>query len=556
MKKYFLVWAVFLSFSFSMADAIQFEDVTEKANLKYFGDTYGSSWGDFNRDGWSDLWISHHFHYNTTHNLFINNQDGTFSDISNSLNFYSMMGNHDVHTGTWADFDNDFDQDLLIVSGARKGQGQDKNFFLINSNGTFIDNSSKFQLEQPFARSRSSVWYDFDNDGKLDVLFVNRPRDDGKSPTAIFIQQSNNFELYKEFVGLENAWMANIVDLFGNGTKYVLFFSPTADGIYNLSNDKFYELKNLHLEANHKIFDYAVSDFNNDLFPDIYLNHVGSINDQKQMDLLLLNLQNDTFQTQNSVIDFPTSCRSVASGDFDNDSDVDLYLVCSLVENPSSRTPAKNISNILLENLGNATFRVVDNAGGASGSTLGTGESVSVADYDNDGFLDLVVTNSFRGYGPVQLFRNLGNQNNWIEMDLIGTTSNSNGIGAKITIMTSNMTQFREVTNGVHYRSQDFGRIHFGLDSHEQIDKILIKWPSGINQLIENINSNRILKIIENQEILSPKTQMSYGLDPSEVICKNNLTIAYKLNGDPVCLKPLTLETLKSRNSYLLLTNN
>ena len=123
-----------------------------------------------------------------------------------------------------------------------------------------------------------------------------------------------------------------------------------------------------------------------------------------------------------------SDCNSVAACDFDNDMDIDLYVV-------RSRT-AENLPNHLYENQGGGSFAELNDAHGAAGSEQGRGQSVTMADYDQDGYLDLFVTNGRGMYpfseGPDQLFRNLGSNNNWLQIDLQGTISNRDGIGARI----------------------------------------------------------------------------------------------------------------------------
>jgi hypothetical protein len=195
---------------------------------------------------------------------------------------------------------------------------------------------------------------------------------------------------------------------------------------------------------------------------------------------------------------FPTACHSVVSGDFDNDMDEDLYLVCS--------RQARNLPNRLYENLGDGRFKVVPDAAGASGSKLGRGDVAVAADYDRDGFLDLFVTNGkdpdspFNKDGPHQLFRNKGNSNYWLEVDLKGTLSNRDGIGASVSVSAGGKVQIREQRGGMHRLAQNHQRLHFGLGQHATVDKLEIRWPSGWLQRIENIKSNQILQIEEKSE--------------------------------------------------------
>lgn len=191
----------------------------------------------------------------------------------------------------------------------------------------------------------------------------------------------------------------------------------------------------------------------------------------------------------------PTACHSVVAGDFDNDMDIDLYLVCG--------GPVKNLPNRLLENDGKGGFRLVPNAGGASGSQFGRGDVAAIADYDRDGFLDLFITNGsdptspFVAEGPHQLFHNKGNNNHWIEIDLEGVKSNRDGISASITLEAGGTKQVREQRGGMHRLSQNHQRVHFGLGKNSMVDRLTIRWPSGTVQEIGSTAADRILKIRE-----------------------------------------------------------
>ena len=193
--------------------------------------------------------------------------------------------------------------------------------------------------------------------------------------------------------------------------------------------------------------------------------------------------------------DRATACSSVVAGDFDNDMDIDLYMVCA--------GPTQNLPNILYENNGKGHFSEIVGAGGAAGSELGIGNQVVCADYDRDGFLDLFVTNGagqppFSYEGPHQLFRNKGNSNHWLEIDLQGTVSNRDAIGTMILLDAGGKTQIRYQVGGIHSFSQNHQRIHFGLGPYTKADRITIRWPSGHVKKIQNIAADQILKITES----------------------------------------------------------
>ncbi len=197
-------------------------------------------------------------------------------------------------------------------------------------------------------------------------------------------------------------------------------------------------------------------------------------------------------------------CKSVAAGDFDNDMDVDLYLACgsSLI----------NLANRLFENLGDGTFAEVTEANGAAGiqgagleSKVGASESAVTADYDLDGYLDLFVTNGplltpLLAGGPDQLFRNTSSGNHWIQLDLEGTTSNRNAIGAKVYAYANGKAQVREQNGGYHRWSQDQTRIHFGLANNTSVD-LTVEWPSGQVDQYHGVASNSVYHVTEGGAI-------------------------------------------------------
>ncbi len=209
----------------------------------------------------------------------------------------------------------------------------------------------------------------------------------------------------------------------------------------------------------------------------------------------------------------PIYCVSGASGDFDNDGDVDLFLVC--------RDAVANIEDRYYDNLGNGTFQLVPNTGaeGPSGLGVGLGENVAVADYDVDGFLDLFVTNGLAIYpdvsegstgGPDNMFRNKGNGNHWIEFDLIGTTANRDAVGAVVYATTDGKTQMREQNGGYHRWAQNHQRIHFGLAASTTVD-IEVRWPSPSVRVdtFSGLAADRLYRLTEGggvEEVVLPQT--------------------------------------------------
>jgi hypothetical protein len=206
-----------------------------------------------------------------------------------------------------------------------------------------------------------------------------------------------------------------------------------------------------------------------------------------------------TNQIAGTGLDHAVLCNAVAAADFDNDMDVDLYYVC--------REGAANLANRLYLNDGTGRFKAASapfGAEGPVGTGVGLGENVVISDFDVDGFVDLYITNGLALYpektygngGPDKLFRNRGNSNRWIEVDLVGVKSNRDGIGAIVTATAAGKSQRREQNGGYHRWAQNDSRIHFGLGNNQTVN-LTIEWPSGTVNHYTNVASNALYEAVE-----------------------------------------------------------
>ena len=604
---------------------LAFEEVTVQSGIDFTGRSYGLSWGDFDADGWADIWTGNH---RTLASIYRNNRDGTFTNIIPIL--WANPSTPDGHGAGWGDFDNDGDQDIVQLVGAGSGVSSGPNLFLVFNNDIFIDEAAGRGLDFPLGRGRTPLWLDWNNDGMLDIYVSNLIRPDGRAP-SVYFQQNNGLFLIPEAGDLTsntNNLFAQSSDLLGDGRNMLIVHNQNnyPSRIFEFGADPVIDLRaQLNIPNSTSVRDVAIEDFNGDLLPDFYLarlnpsasdsvlidantlkshfnvnsnergikfkcncdltfqtgpswvlkeNNIfigsagahpsstqftvsasnpaahgivahspgvsfglyigytpatqtwtvlaskgsrlalnvlisssGIISDLQHINLnpgalaladrLLLNTGSGfVVSSGNPGLAMETACQSVTTGDYDNDMDVDIYLVC--------RGQVNNWPNILLENNGNGVFQAVPFAAGADGSLEGRGDSAGTADFNNDGFLDLFITNGdgevpFTN-GPYQLFRNTGNGNHWIELQLQGVISNRDGIGASVILSSGGKSQLREQNGRMHRIAQDHQRLHFGLANNSVVDEITIYWPSGIVQNLVDIQSDQILTVIENAD--------------------------------------------------------
>jgi Ca2+-binding RTX toxin-like protein len=265
------------------AMTVIFEDKTANSGLEWTGlsNTLSTSWVDFNNDSLPDLWISPEL-YNPRSTrqpkLYLNQGNGLFTDITTQI---TSPIDGDSHGTVWADYDNDGDKDLAIVTGAKVATRPAPSHFFVNENGVLVNRAQEFGVELWEGEGRMPFFFDQNNDGKLDLIHVNAVRADGLAPTTLFRQGSTNFTDVNSLVGLNvnnaNPSSAQITDLFGNGKQDIVFFG--GEGTTNRSIlVKAYEngangLSDItsSLPSINGVRDAAIADFNNDLVPDIFL---------------------------------------------------------------------------------------------------------------------------------------------------------------------------------------------------------------------------------------------------------------------------------------------
>ncbi len=450
-----------------------FTDVTTKAGLEGKRATV-AVFGDYNNDGCDDLFMAFKQKKipgtsGTPYSLYKNNCNGTFTEVKNAF----PKGTEAWHAfgASWADYDNDGLLDLYIsnygyqVSG-KEYQSEPNILFHNNGDGTFTDvtekanvsgNSKSCDLTDPWAlqnkitggpykESYQPVWFDYNNDGKVDLFVAN---DSGVSP------------LYRNN---------------GDGT----FTDATKDsGLCRLGSS----------------MGVAVGDYDNDGNLDLYVTNTGA-------NYLWHNKGNGTFEeiaAQMKIAD-PLSIGWGANFfDYDNDGNLDLYVTNGTVagqENIWDPNIGKQKIDRLYRNNGDGSFTDVAQSEGISGDD--PKEAAAYADFNNDGFLDIYVATTDKiNSQKERLYKNSGNKNHWLTVKLTGEKSNKDAVGARIILKSSGKTQIREVKTGSSFISQNSLWQTFGLGSAVKIDAVEIHWPSGIKTILHDIKPDQNLVVNE-----------------------------------------------------------
>jgi len=451
-----------------------FTDVTERAGLRGHGYCMGVAAADFDNDGWTDLYVT-----GVNHNtLYHNNGDGTFTDITEQAGVSGVDSNGRKLWSVgaaWFDYDNDGLLDLFVTNyldwsfrtsrvcgddGKRLScspslySGLPNLLYRNNGDGTFTEVSRQTGIAEHIGKGMSVAVADFDDDGFMDVFVSN---DQARN----FLLKNVEGQRFTE-IGVE-AGVAYSEDGLPLSSMGVDFRDLNDDGrpdliVTALGGETF----PLYLNAGHGLFESST-----------YLSGLG-------------------FQT------LRMSGWGVGSYDFDNDGHKDLFTANSHVsENADSYGRDRyRQANALFRNLGNGRFENVTAQAGSALQSAAAHRGCAFGDLNNDGRIDVVV--SVIGEPAKVLYNVCTPENHWILIQLQGTKSNRDGIGAKIKIISdSGQVQHNHVTTAVGYASASDKRVHFGLGAARRIREIEIRWPSGHSQTLRDIAADQILMVKE-----------------------------------------------------------
>jgi enediyne biosynthesis protein E4 len=453
-----------------------FTDVTEKAGLQGIGYSMGVTAGDYDNDGFVDLYVTGL----NRNQLFHNNGDGTFTDVTSKAGVTGVIPKYgkawSVAAG-WIDYNNDGLLDLFVVNYlnysiataklcVQEGHpaycspvdflGTPNILYRNNGDGTFTDVSEQSHIAQYVGKGMGLAFADYDNDGFTDIFVSN-----------------DTFENYL----LRNQ---------GDGT-----------------------FKNVALAAGvaYNAFGNAIAgmgadfrDIDNDGKPDIFETAMFG-----EGFPLYKNSGDGQFQdvTASSGLAALTS-RSTAWGvgvfDFDNDGSKDLFTANSDILDNSMELAHRPfpLPNRVFRNKGGLTFDDVSAKAGASFQIPAAHRGAAFGDLNNDGKIDAVVT-VLNGAPEIWLNHSSG-QNHWIILKLVGVKSNRDGLGTKVKITTALGSQYNAATTANSYNSSSDKRVHFGLGSAAMIDAIELSWPSGIKQVLKNVKADQILSVTESSQ--------------------------------------------------------
>jgi enediyne biosynthesis protein E4 len=488
-------------------------------------------WGDFNNDGVLDLIVPCHG-LSLSHGPFVylGNVNGTFTDIRSTCGFsnlrqFDSYDSTDWHGFSLADYDNDGNLDLYIAEGAKaQNGGMIKRDLLFHGNGdgTFHYVSDVAGIEAYANRGRQGFWVDYDNDGKLDLFVKNFKDANGFINYNRLYHNNGNgtFTMIAGAGGLDSATFgkkagdtASFVDYDNDGYMDVAFAGEaTSEALYkNKGGGTFIDVTtNAGLKKLRPSQGIAWGDYNNDGLVDLYIAR-GNLGTGPYKNTLYRNNGNGTFTdvTAQAGVGGGGNYWAAIWGDYDNDGYLDLFVACS----GGAAVGSPGNANLLYHNNGDGTFTNVARQQGVELEDGGasTHRACAWADYNNDGFLDLIIkdgcgpeggTTTAPALGLHRLFKNKGNNNHFIKVKLRGVQSNRNGIGARVTVSYTSGTQNRIAFcqhyggGGGEFWSQGNQPLHFGIGSATTAT-VKVEWPSGRIDTLSAVAANSTITVRE-----------------------------------------------------------
>jgi enediyne biosynthesis protein E4 len=508
----------------------------------------GAAWGDFDNDGWVDLVVANEVGPLTLTDaaraqspartvLYHNNHDGTFTDVTTRSGIDFRGWGMAV---AWGDYDNDGWIDLLITAYGHCV------LYHNNGNGTFTDRSAASGIGGPQGFWTGAAWGDYDRDGFLDLYVTGyvkytRPERsksaahyDVENPASInplsfpperkLLFHNNGNGTFTEVAsslgvanpagrGLGAAW----VDLDEDGWPDLYVANDVSNNVLyrNLGKGKFSDISDAaHVADYRSSMGIAVGDWNGDGYQDLFLTHwlaQGNALYDNQLAQLTAQARKRRPVPLTFIDDADrygvgqVSLDNIAWGtsfiDYDNDGRPDLFVVNgSTLQYPEDSTHLVPMRSQLFWNRGPTEgFFDVSAVSGSYFRNAYVGRGAAFADYDNDGDIDVFIVNNG---GPGILLRNDGgNRNHWLAVELRGTKSNRQGIGAKLRLVAGGVSQVRQVGAQSPYLSQNSLIENFGLRSLTSVDSLVVVWPSGSRQVRTNLPVNQRLVVVEGEEI-------------------------------------------------------
>ena len=458
----------------------------------------GSAWGDFNNDGFLDLFVCT---WDGTNILYLNNKNGTFTKVVQGPAFQDSNAHM---CPSPADYDNDGNLDLLVAAGGHANSAESPVLYQGHGDGTLTRSSGPINSTTGFFWA--AAWADYDNDGFADLFITN----EGDSPSSggknmLFHNEGNG-----SFSRISNGAIVNDI----MASRCALWADYDNDGLMDLvvinanPQNNFLYHNNGHGDFTRVLTNPIATDqwpsgalhatwgdYDNDGFPDLFV--TGGDGTTR----LYHNSANGSFTNVTAVpmvslgLSGGASANGAAWGDYDNDGYLDLVVTC--IGAPTA----------LFHNNGDGTFtRIFDGDPVKDGGPGIVSTSCAWVDYDNDGFLDLFIARNTQDVYPSSnlLYHNEGNTNGWLEVKLIGSASNRSAIGAKIkvhaTIGGKTFWQLREVNSGGGWDVVPLVA-HFGLGNATNIDVVRIEWPSGAVQELHNQAPRQMLTITEPPQL-------------------------------------------------------
>ncbi|HZR66662.1 MAG TPA: CRTAC1 family protein [Terriglobales bacterium] len=452
-----------------------FTDVTERAGLKGSGFDVGVAVGDYDNDGYEDIFVSGVYR-NT---LYHNNGDGTFTDVTEKAGLTQpdkQYGPLWSVGAAWVDVNNDGLLDLFVVNYLSwdvnkepdcKFEGKPEychpkfykelpnQLFLNSGNGKFVDVSEQAGIRSHPGKGMGAAVADYDRDGLPDIFVAN-----DKLFNSLYHNKGNGrFDEVAFETGVALPEHGNLIS--GMGTDF-----------RDLNNDGFPDI--------------VIAALHNETFP-IYQNKGnGEFNEI-------------TSRSGMTVLSDPMSGYSANIADFDNDGWKDIFVSRGDVASPNMASRIQiDQNNTVFRNGGNGKWIALTEEAGFAAQPPRRHRGAAIADFNGDGKLDLVVTALS---APAELWMNDSpDHHHWIEILPQGTRSNRDGIGAKIKITAGGKTQFNHMTTACGYASSSAGPVHFGLGDAARIDEIEIRWPSGAVQTLKNIAADQVLPVKEPRQ--------------------------------------------------------